>query len=307
MSITNPISKNILILPDVSDTLVCTSTITPLQTNLSNVNTILSTNGITNQTTVLNNINSMNTSLSNANTKISELQTQIDNLPNSGIGSGTNYFLSNVSNNGFLTISKTSPNATNITLSTTLKDVSGNVLLGEFLSDTNLAMTSIPSGIWNFSFFAHDSTNNGVSLIYVEIWQYVNSTTKNLLFTMSGDDINSVVVIPYNISSTQPSFTVNPTDYLLCKIYCNTTNTENTIISLDYNSNINFSYFSLPIINNSSHNDTLNIQGGTSGQYYHLTLQQLNNIINNASLSTNGFLTNSDWTLFNNKVDLNSL
>ena len=76
---------------------------------------------------------------------------------------------------------------------------------------------------------------------------------------MIGDDINSVAVIPYNVSSTQPLFIVNATDYLLFKIYCNTTNTESTTISIDYNSKVNFSHFSLPIITTSSHNDTLNI------------------------------------------------
>ena len=285
MNIINPISNNIITLPDVSDTIITQQIITPIQNNL--------------QTAITN--------ISNANTKISELQSQIDNLPNTGIGSGTTYYLTNTSNNGYYTISKTSPNGSNLTLSQTIKDVSGNVLLGQFLSDNPLNLSQIPQGIWNFSFFANDSTNNGVSLIYVEIWQYVNSSVKNLLFTMFGSDINSTVVIPYNISSTQPSFNINTTDYLLCKIYCNTTNTENTTIKLDYNSSLNYSHFNLPVVISSSHNDNLNIQGGTTGQYYHLTLQQLNNISNNASLITNGYLTNSDWTNFNNKVDLNSV
>jgi len=95
MSITNPISNNILTLPDVSDTLITTSSLTPLNTILStngitnstnilgNINTlntglsanntILSTNGINGSTNVLGNIGTINTSLSNANTKISEL------------------------------------------------------------------------------------------------------------------------------------------------------------------------------------------------------------------------------------------
>ena len=159
MSIINPVSKNILTFPDVSDTLVSNQIIVPLQTNiltansilsvnginnstniatnintintsLSTVNNLLTTNGINNSSNIITNINTINSSLTDTNTKITELQSQINNLPNTGVGSGTNYFLSNVSNNGFLTISKTSPNGNNVILSSTIKDISGNVLIG---------------------------------------------------------------------------------------------------------------------------------------------------------------------------------
>ena len=305
MSIINPISKKRLFLPDISDTLVTQNIITPITNILSNnsitnnstigsdvntIKTVLSNNGLSSTTNIEQELTTMMTLLNtnglnnttNLNTQINNLQTQIKNLPNSGIGSGTNFYLtnnSNLSNLNYSTISKTAPNNIIATLEKTITDLSGNVLLGQFMSDTNLNLKFIPDGIWNFSFFVNDSSDNGISLIYVEIWQYVDLLTSNLLFTMYGTDINSVVIIPYNITSSQPLFTVNETDFLVCKIYCNTTNTLETKIKINYNSSDKYSHFSLPIVISSSHQDLLNLQGGTINEYYHLSLSQINNLI----------------------------
>jgi hypothetical protein len=73
------------------------------------------------------------------------------------------------------------------------------------MSDSALNLTSIPNGIWDFNFYANDSSNSGVSIIYVEVWSYDNSALVSKLFTINlNQDINSLNVIPYNLSSTQP-------------------------------------------------------------------------------------------------------
>jgi hypothetical protein len=275
--------------------------------NISTINSTLSNNGITNSTNVISSID--------------QLQTQINNLPNSGVGSGTTYYFTsatNTNNNQYLTISKTSPNGTNQILQQTINNTNGNVLLGQFMSDSALNLTSIPNGIWDFNFYANDSANAGVSTIYIEGWSYDSGALGTKLFTINGGDINSLNVIPYNLSSTENLFNITLTTYLVIRIYCNTTNTNNTTIYLDYNSSTNYSHFHIPIVINPNHNDTLNIQGGQANQYYHLTQAQYNNYdisssltgllnnkqntLSNANSTTSGILTSTDWNTFNNKA-----
>ena len=288
-------------------------------TNTGNNTTILSNNGITASTNIIGSINTNNTNISNINTILSNnqitsstnvintldyLQSQISNLP-SGSGSGVSFFLTNTTstiNNQYLTISNIPANSTNQILTTgIITNASNNVLMGQFITDTQLNITQIPAGIWDFNFYANLTNNNLSSYIIIEVYKYNGSAT--LLFTMTGDDINSsTAIIPYNINSTQTAYTVLTSDYLMIRIYGRTTSTQNITINIDYNSSNYYSHFHLPSIQRQNHNDLLNIQGGSQNDYIHLSTQQLNNINNPASTSQNGYLTSTDFNTFNNKA-----
>jgi hypothetical protein len=259
-------------------------------TNISNVNTILSNNQITSSTNIIDSIN--------------YLQSQITNLPN-GSSSGQSYFLTDTTstvNNQYKTISNIPANSTNQVLTSgVITSSSGNVLMGQFITDNQLNITSIPAGIWDFNFYANLTNNNLSSYLIVEVYKYNGSAT--LLFTMNGDDINSANIIPYNINSTQTAYTVLTTDYLMIRIYGKTTSTQNITINIDYNSSNYYSHFHLPSIQRQNHNDLLNIQGGQTNEYYHLNQSQYNNIINPASISQNGYLTSTAFNTFNNKAN----
>lgn len=49
------------------------------------------------------------------------------------------------------------------------------------------------------------------------------------------------------------------------------------------------------------HNDLSGLQGGSAAEYYHLTNAEHTVATQAASASTNGYLTSTDWTTFNNK------
>ena len=257
-------------------------------TQLINLSTINTNNGITSATNISDSIN--------------YLQSQINNLPN-GSGSGVSYFLTDTTstvNNQYKTISNIPANSTNqILTSGTITSTTPQQLMGQFITDTQLNITQIPAGIWDFNFYCNITNNNLTSYLIVEVYKYNGSAT--LLFTMTGDDINSSTIIPYNINSTQIQYTVATTDYLMIKIYGKTTSAQNVIINIDYNSSNYYSHFHLPSIQRQNHNDLLNIQGGTTNDYQHLTTQQLNNINNPSTITNNGYLTNTDFITFNNK------
>jgi hypothetical protein len=259
-------------------------------TQLTNLSTINTNNGITSSTNIIGSIDF--------------LQSQINNLPN-GSGSGQSYFLTNTTStidNQFKTISTIPANGTNeILTSGIITSSSPNALMGQFISVSPLNITSIPAGIYDFNFYASLTNNNLSSYLIVEFYKLSSSLTQTLLFTMNGGDINSSIIIPYNINSTQPAFNINLTDYIMIKIYGKTTSTQNITINIDYNSSNNYSHFHIPFILKSNHNDLLNIQGGATNDYQHLTTQQLNNINNPASTTQNGYLTSTNWNTFNNK------
>jgi hypothetical protein len=259
-------------------------------TNISTINTTLTNNGITSSTNVINSLDF--------------LQSQINNLPN-GSGSGQSYFLTSTTSivdNQFKTISTIPANSTNeILTSGVITNTSPNALMGQFISVSPLNITSIPAGIYDFNFYASITNNNLSSYLIVEFYKLSSSLTQTLLFTMTGNDINSSVIIPYNINSTQPAFNINLTDYIMIKIYGKTTSANNLTINIDYNSSNNYSHFHIPFVLKSNHNDLLNIQGGASNDYQHLTTTQLNNINNPSSTSQNGYLTSTNWNTFNNK------
>jgi hypothetical protein len=98
--------------------------------NISTINSTLTTNGITSSTSVVETLN--------------YLQSQINNLPN-GSGSGASYFLTDTTssiNNQYKTISSIPANSTNqILTSGVITSSSGNVLMGQFITDTQLNIT----------------------------------------------------------------------------------------------------------------------------------------------------------------------
>ena len=259
-------------------------------TQLTNLSTINTNNGITSSTNIIGSID--------------YLQSQINNLPN-GSGSGQSYFLTNTTStvdNQYKTISTIPANGTNEILTTgTITSTTPQQLMGQFISVSPLNITSIPAGIYDFNFYASITNNNLSSYLIIEFYKLSSNLTQTLLFTMTGLDINSSIIIPYNVNSTQPAFNVNLTDYIMIKIYGKTTSTQNVIINIDYNSNNNYSHFHIPFILKSNHNDLLNIQGGATNDYQHLTTQQLNNINNPSSINNNGYLLNTDFITFNNK------
>lgn len=64
-----------------------------------------------------------------------------------------------------------------------------------------------------------------------------------------------------------------------------------------------FAAKSITDLGTKTHNSTTSIQGGTSGEYYHLTSAQYTNATRVATSSVTGLLSNTDWNTFNNKLD----
>lgn len=274
-------------------------------TNAISSNDTINTFASKTNTQLLNTSSNISSINSNINETLNYLQSQITNSNNTNAGSSVIYFFNNNTNSinsSYKTISKTPSNSSTIIMTTgSINNTSGNILMGQFMSNAALNITNLPAGLWSFDFFTNITNNYGNSYIIVEVYKY-SSGTSTLLFSVSGNDLNTTLISPYNITTSQNSFTLNLTDYLITKIYGATSSTSNITINVDFNSSQYYSNFTIPLSQiNNSHNDLLDKQGGAFGEYYHLSNSQYNNVINPSSTTQNGYLTSTSFNTFNNK------
>jgi microcystin-dependent protein len=226
------------------------------------------------------------------------LNNRINNLP-IGAGIGSAYYFTNDTDNSYLTLSATPKNGTQAQLQTTVNN--NTSLLGSFVTATALNRTIINAGIWEFNLWALSDSTQATTNVYAEVYKLSSTNVETLLFTLNNsNNIGSTTVIQYSISGTQTSYAVLSTDKLLIKLYAKTTRTQNTIVTVYYNSAQYYSHAHTPLI--TYHNNLAGIQGGNGNdQNYHLTQTQYNNVINQSSPTQTGYLSNTDFTTFNNK------
>jgi len=215
-------------------------------------------------------------------------------------------------------------------------------LIQGFLYNTALGNTTIPSGVWEFNFFAYVSTATAVSTLIYDIHKvvthagtvaitgtgtsrtatvtgstpfvagdanadvhlasyvqtpdgtfqitaytsnvevtiatdnaYVNESGvaftvhQNLISDESGEINNLTTPVEIDTIVVHTSFSVNATDKLALRVYGKTTHTSDVTITISHNSTDHYSHFHAPLA--ITHNQLSGLQGGTSGEFYHLT------------------------------------
>jgi microcystin-dependent protein len=229
---------------------------------------------------------------------IDYVNNRINNLP-IGAGAGTVYYFTNDVINSYFTLAITPKNGTQAQLQATVNN--NSLLLGAFETASPLNRTLIDAGIWEFNIWATSDSVQNTTSVFAEVYKISNTNVETLLFTINNSsNIGSTSIIQYSISDTQPSYAVALTDRLIIKLYAKTTRTQDTIVTVYYNSQQYYSHAHTPLI--AKHNQLAGLNGGNGAdEYYHLTSSQYSNVINQSSSSQNGYLSNTDWTTFNNK------
>jgi len=181
-------------------------------------------------------------------------------------GPGVIYFLTNVSA-GFGTyayMSKTPDNLAEIEESVVVN--ANTVLIHEYISDAAINKTLIDAGIWEFNFFGYVNTLNASFVI--ETYKRTSGGTETLLFSAETELINWLTPDLSNSITVQQSFACNATDLLVIKVYGKTTQTSNVTLKLVHSGSTHYSHFHTPLT--TAHNDIAGLQGGASGEYFHL-------------------------------------
>lgn len=226
------------------------------------------------------------------------LNNKINNLPISA-SIGNAYYFTNDINGSYLTLSAIPKNGTQAQLQTTVNN--NTSLLGTFATTTALNRTIIDAGIWGFNLWVLSNNAQATTNVYAEVYKLSLTNVETLLFTLNNsNNIGSTTIIQYSISGTQPNYTVLSTDKLLIKLYAKTTRTQDTTVTVYYNSEQYYSHTHTPLV--TYHNNLAGIQGGNGDdQNYHFTQMQYNNVINQSSTTQTGYLSNTDFIIFNNK------
>jgi hypothetical protein len=181
-------------------------------------------------------------------------------------GPGVIYFLTNYTA-GFGTydyMSKTPDNLAEIEESVVVN--ANTVLIHEYISDAPINKTLIDAGIWEFNFFGYVNTLNASFVI--DTYKRTSGGTETLLFSAETELINWLTPDLSNSITVQQAFACNATDSLVIKVYGKTTQTSNVTLKLVHSGSTHYSHFHTPLT--TAHNDIAGLQGGASGEYFHL-------------------------------------
>lgn len=201
---------------------------------------------------------------------------------NVNAGAGVTYFLTSASSGISIydIMSKTPANEAEAEESVTITNTSA--LIDAYITDSEIGTTSIDAGIWEFNYFTYVSSTSGSTIIRTELYKRTSGGTETLLFSEDSEEINHVAVaqIP-TVSIVQPAFTCNATDKLLLKIYAVTTSGSPVTVTLVHSGSEHYTHFHSPLV--TRHNDLAGLQGGTTGEMFHLTSAQSTDLLGGAN------------------------
>jgi hypothetical protein len=163
-------------------------------------------------------------------------------------------------------------------------------LAGDANANPTLAgLLRTPNALFQISAFVSSSVVTVVTLATYTNETGVAYSKDRFLFTVPGVEINNLTVALNVTQTTQPAFPIASTDKLELSYYATTTSAGLRTFSLVHGGNTNYSNFVTPLV--SRHNDLAGLQGGTSGEYYHLTLTQINALhgVNDANTTSNSY------------------
>ena len=141
---------------------------------------------------------------------------------------------------------------------TTINTVVNNneVLVQDYIFNTDLATTQIPSGLWVFNSFVSITASQGITKLRYEVFKRTVGGTETILFTFDSREINNSIFDSREINNSiaervasqisKPAYNTNETDRLGIKIYANTTRTSNVTVTFQVG-NGNGSYVTTPL------------------------------------------------------------
>jgi hypothetical protein len=136
-----------------------------------------------------------------------------------------------------------------------------------------LGGTQIDAGVWSFNIWGYvDTISGGDSSVDIDVYKRTSGGTETLLFSINSGILSASLDL-YTVESAQQSYAINSTDRLIIKLYGKTTATANRNVHFVHAGTTHYSYVNTPLV--VRHNDLIGIQGGTSGDYQHLTTTEL--------------------------------
>jgi hypothetical protein len=113
---------------------------------------------------------------------------------------------------------------------------------------TDLSISSIPAGVWNFHYYTYVNSATGISNILADVYKRTSGGVETLLFTATSTELNNLTVAEVEFTSVQPAFTFSNTDRFVVKVRGYTNSGTAKIIHFLYGGvNANYSHIETPI------------------------------------------------------------
>jgi hypothetical protein len=167
------------------------------------------------------------------------------------------------------------------------------VLIESYISPAGgLGGSQIDAGVWTFDAWGYVSSTVGVSILVFDVYKRTAAGAETLLFSLNSLEINSTSIIDISPNpSVQQAFAINATDRLLVKVSAQTDAVTDKTVHFIHGGTTHYSHFNTPLV--VRHNDLSGLQGGTSGEYYHITAAELT-VLQNTSGENTGDQTLND-------------
>lgn len=167
--------------------------------------------------------------------------------------------------------------------------------IDSYISDA-LNRTIIDAGVWEFSTYA--AVDTGSAYVIVDLFLRTNAGVESYLFSGTVGPYTSSVAQLLSPLAVHGSYAATLTDKVVAKFYGSTA-TPPVNVSLFHSGTAHASHIHTPL--GFGHNDLRGLQGGTTDQYYHVTLDQ-----NNALAGTDGYPDTSNKYVTNSDPRLSS-
>jgi hypothetical protein len=200
------------------------------------------------------------------------LQSQIDNLDNTyatdvelatvsgalnskidtiqSTQGGLIYWLANTASDiGGYELMLTAPSSGTVDVDTKIiTSTSGVVLIGSYITASGTPNTTIiPAGIWDFEVYGEVDNINANTYFIARVYKYTVSGTETLLFSTQSASIENTTTAPIYFDTYQQAFSLNGSDRLVCKIYGQTTSSQNITLRYYYQGTETYSHFHTPV------------------------------------------------------------
>jgi hypothetical protein len=160
---------------------------------------------------------------------------------------------------------------------------------------TALNRTLLDAGLWEFNTYASVSAATGT--VITDIYTHSLSGAETFLFSGTSSPVTSTTPQLVTNLLAEPLFAASPSDKLLARYWFTTESVAPVTMTMYHNGTSHYSHFHTPL--RTEHNDLAGLQGGQTGERYHLTADQ-----NAAAEGTEGlpsasnkFVTNADSRL----------
>lgn len=163
------------------------------------------------------------------------------------------------------------PQPTEVQLDSTIANT--EVLLRTYLYPSPIGAEIIDAGRWVFTYTAKISNSAGNSHFRAEVFLRHLNNSETVLFSSIGQEINNTVFEMLKDETTQPAFTISPTDRLGIKFYASTDSISNKTLSVIIGDGRG-GYFTTPL---SIRHSQLRDKNGESG-YQHVTQTWINSV-----------------------------